>query len=85
MCYTASLNTVTALLEYPDPDCSIRVSQSFLANSAPKKWGAMPPPISTAYGWISEALQSWNYYNTRYVQVRDWDPIHDRFVTTPIN
>ena len=35
--------------------------------------------------WISEAFQSWHYYKTRYVQVCDWDPIRDRFVTTPIN
>ena len=34
-CYTASLNTVAALLEYPDPDCSIRVSRSFLTNGVP--------------------------------------------------
>ena len=34
---------MTALLEYPDPDCSIRVSRSFLANSVPKSGGAMAP------------------------------------------
>ena len=46
---------MTALLEYPDPDCSIRVSRSFLANSVPKSggggggggrlpWPPRPPP-----------------------------------------
>ena len=40
---------MTALLEYPDPDCSIRVSRSFPANSVPIKWGGHGPPVSTAY------------------------------------
>ena len=34
---------MTALLEYSDLDCSIRISRSFLANIVPKKWGAMAP------------------------------------------
>ena len=34
---------MTALLEYSDPDCSIRASRSFLANSVPKKWGGASP------------------------------------------
>ena len=44
---------MTALLEYSGPDCPIRVSRSFLANSVPKKWGdhgpLAPPGVSTAY------------------------------------
>ena len=38
-CYIVSLNTVTALLEYLGLDSSITVSQSFLANIIPLKWG----------------------------------------------
>ena len=38
--------------------------------------------------WISKALQSQRYYKrhtiARYLQLHDWDPVHDRFATTPI-
>ena len=36
---------MTALLEYLDFDCSIRVSQSFIANVVPEKWVGNPLPM----------------------------------------
>ena len=36
--------------------------------------------------WVSEALQSRRYYMSylaRYLQLHDWDPVRDRFATTP--
>ena len=65
-CYTASLNTVNALLEYPVPDSSIRVSQYFLANKCTcpievggrgewHPWTPSPPPI---YVWVYTSAKS---------------------------
>ena len=44
---------MTALLEYSDPDCSIRVFQSFLAH---KRGGGAWPLISTSYARESNSI-----------------------------